>query len=632
MIQRNGDRVSIVIICLTYKSYSLTVDGSQPGPSSGRVQRRTSGARDFAAVYTRLRELDENSRVMEDATALRIQEINRELERLDSNAETQKKYFIQVISRVEDKADTALERTTGLQDQINNVCKQTQSIHEHSSALTKGIGSLIEGFDQMRFNLPDIFDNMLKMRLGSTELVTGEQLHRPAPFFSSIPPLPPMPPLSSTNNNGNGMTGGGRPDSPEDRPPTSQSSSIQVSPSKFFSQYIRDPNDGLADLQNQLDNGDMDMHGNEGQAVERSPLLPGTDQDGKSDMEKKQGKEEEIECQDWMDVDGEGELQDEGSVGSDGGVVQRPTHLEGSPGPGRIGGDGQVECEGSAGADADVGVGPIPADRSPGLVSVEGGDEQMGSEGSAGADADVAVCPNPVEGSPGRVPVESGDERRPTDGIAGGDTAVLLGPVEVPGPVSVESGDAQGTVQVDEDDLGTGAIAGSREVNLEMPEPSRSLVADVIDRRQTDDTESTPDGPSAPIMTSLQEPSIGVIPPTPSRDVPSPSPRVTPPTPTRDIPSPSQALSNTQAAEAPSELLAGDSPQHAGRSSSSPAEQLLQVPSPPSAYQPAPSSSAAVDIARPGAMTRSRSGSRANYQPAAVRRSPTPLRKSKGGK
>jgi len=137
-----------------------------------------------------------------EATAAGMQDVRGELQRLESNHDTQKKYFVAEIGRVEGIAESAKETATGVQDQLSSVRQQTHDMHNsltamqrHSEQLTKGLQDVMVGFREMNFDMPTKFDNWLKVRLGHEgglpSTISGEDLRRQ---WNSNQPFPPPPP------------------------------------------------------------------------------------------------------------------------------------------------------------------------------------------------------------------------------------------------------------------------------------------------------------------------------------------------------------------------------------------------------------------------------------------------------
>jgi hypothetical protein len=156
-------------------------------------------------------ELEAHARTLEDATGSHVREVRQDMERLESNAATQKKYFGQQLALVDAKAETALERSASNQEHLDNVRQQTRDLHEslssmhkHTETLTEGLKDVMAGFQKMRFDMPNSFDSWLSVKLGGhgqsegagPSTVSGEQLHQPpwdpSGSRSHIPSIPPL--------------------------------------------------------------------------------------------------------------------------------------------------------------------------------------------------------------------------------------------------------------------------------------------------------------------------------------------------------------------------------------------------------------------------------------------------------
>ena len=221
----------------------------QAGPSTGRIPRRRERAGDFSEIYARLNNAEARSQNMEDATTITIQELRQDIDRIDSNLETQKKFFGQQLARVGDQAQSALDLTGGLQEQMDGVRQQASemhkslgAIHEHSCELTKGLGKMMEKFERLSFDLPNILDHWMNIRETAPTTVTGAQLHQGAVQFK-LPPLPSIPELvqllQSHLHDLHQQTHG--PDNPppplpKEAPPPLESP--EDSPSKLFSRFF----------------------------------------------------------------------------------------------------------------------------------------------------------------------------------------------------------------------------------------------------------------------------------------------------------------------------------------------------------------------------------------------------------
>ena len=172
-------------------------------------------------------------------TSLRYGEITQQISRLDSNAETQKKWVGQRLELVEEHARTADERMSGFQSQIDSVRQQTQdlhqsllAVHDHSQQLTSGLSTVIDKFKNLRFDLPAILDDWSRMNNENREgrVVTTDQLHIPG-----MPHVPSLPRLSRSLEPLQPLLLPIRQPTP---PLQSQSSSDPDSPSKFIARYI----------------------------------------------------------------------------------------------------------------------------------------------------------------------------------------------------------------------------------------------------------------------------------------------------------------------------------------------------------------------------------------------------------
>jgi hypothetical protein len=97
------------------------VSGNAAGPSGGLIRRPRETAGDIAEIYSRLREVEDSTEGLVRATAVRMEEIRTDIGRVDSNQETNAKFLRQQLERVEGVANAALDRTTGLQEQVNSV-------------------------------------------------------------------------------------------------------------------------------------------------------------------------------------------------------------------------------------------------------------------------------------------------------------------------------------------------------------------------------------------------------------------------------------------------------------------------------------------------------------------------------
>ena len=176
-----------------------------------------------------------------------MQEIRGEVSRVVSDQDVQKKYLLKEISRVEGIAQSALENSSGVQQQVDSMAQQTRDIHDsltamnrHSTELTSSLKSMMEGFKNLNFELPNKFDSWLKVRIGNEgpfpSTISGEALRMPPTHpIPLTPPLilanVPTPPAPATNVLGQsrsevdaeGETSSTRPASPATSRPSSAS-------------------------------------------------------------------------------------------------------------------------------------------------------------------------------------------------------------------------------------------------------------------------------------------------------------------------------------------------------------------------------------------------------------------------
>jgi hypothetical protein len=249
----------------------LSVEGNQPGPSSRMVRRpKKMGSKQIAEIYARLSTMEGNAGAMEQASAIRFQELQQDIERLQSNGETQKKVMAQELSRIEEQTHSAEQRT---QSQIDNLCQQTTdmhssltAIHQHSETLTDSLKTMMQQFHELRFDLPNAFDTWMKVREGRQNgpgTVTAAELqhqswhpsHSPHPLSPSLQ-APPPPPAPSLSNSVAPDTNTGSTESPHRTPPSS--------PNDCYQPYVPEQSDAILDLNDNLANsggGDMDVDG-----------------------------------------------------------------------------------------------------------------------------------------------------------------------------------------------------------------------------------------------------------------------------------------------------------------------------------------------------------------------------------
>jgi hypothetical protein len=229
------------------------------------------GSTQIAEVYARLSKVEGLTTTMEEVTAVRFREIQQDVERLDSNSETQKKFMAQELLRIEGQTQSAVDRT---QSQIDSLRQQTtdmhtslSSIHHHSETLTDGLKTMMESFQDLRFDLPNAFDNWMKVREGRvTGTVTGSELqpwnarrHTPLPNLPPLVVTPPPPPTSVAFQQ----------EAPTSNTAVTESLTHSVAPNSatapdspndpyqaFIQPDLQGQSDAMLDLQANLDHGD----------------------------------------------------------------------------------------------------------------------------------------------------------------------------------------------------------------------------------------------------------------------------------------------------------------------------------------------------------------------------------------
>ena len=206
------------------------------------IRRPRESASDIANIWAHIRQSESAMESLTQATAVSLQEVRGDILRVGSNQDTQRKHYERSLARVEEVAQSALERTTGLQDQIESVRQQTRDMHHtlgninnQSCTVTEGLKDMMREFKDLRFELPNKFDNWLSLRLGGmASTISGEDLHQSR--WSSLP----------TNNIPTGVGGGpsgsqnvaGEETEVANPKPSSQASLTQESANALYKQFV----------------------------------------------------------------------------------------------------------------------------------------------------------------------------------------------------------------------------------------------------------------------------------------------------------------------------------------------------------------------------------------------------------
>jgi hypothetical protein len=263
-----------------------------------------------------------------------MEEIRTDVGRVDSNQETQAKFFKQQLERVEGVANAALDRTTGLQEQVNSVRQQTHDLHEslsgmnrHQEALTTGLTGTMERLQGFQFQIPTLFDDWLKVQTGGYPLtINSRQVEHPwiAPH---VPPAPALN-LGPIQDSIPSQAGAG-PAGHETEQGTSSSSS-GPSAGTLFRQYMVSSQENLP-LQSRTDGEDDPSSGDAGMEATVVDLVDAEE----AEAEAEDMRMEEIEGADG-DVGEAEEMRREEIEEADGAVEEaeemRMEEIEGADG------------------------------------------------------------------------------------------------------------------------------------------------------------------------------------------------------------------------------------------------------------------------------------------------------------
>lgn len=222
---------------------------------------------------------------LSEKTVVEMQEVRGQLDRLGASQDTQIKYLVKEIGRVEGIAESAKDVATGVQDQVSSVRQQTTDMHNsltamqrHSEQLTKGLQDMMLGFREMKFDMPTKFDNWLKIRLGHEgghpSTISGEDLQREwNAHHPPIPAPPPIPPLDAARIPGEHAAG---PHSESDREGATRSS--RPSSTELYTTYLN-PQSSQDNLLSQDNGVVMDFASNKDTAMDTDG--PGDSGDGR---------------------------------------------------------------------------------------------------------------------------------------------------------------------------------------------------------------------------------------------------------------------------------------------------------------------------------------------------------------
>ena len=193
-----------------------------------------------------------------------MHELQQDVDRVDGNAQTHRKYFAQEISRIETQVS---EASSNQQQQLDDLRHQTQTIHDsfavmqrHTHELTDGLRMMMERFQNIQFDIPNALDDWLRLWTNDqAETVTSEELHnntRGLRQYHPFPPLPPLPPQFSVTTTVDTSSGPAvvTPDLNKINA-SPQPLGTEMSPSKIFSTFIYSQ---PTELERDLDRQDLE--------------------------------------------------------------------------------------------------------------------------------------------------------------------------------------------------------------------------------------------------------------------------------------------------------------------------------------------------------------------------------------
>ena len=262
------------------------MDDTEPGPSRRQVRRNTKGTpRDIAEIYAKITAMDVKTTAMAEASAIRFGKMQQDIDRLQSNSETQRKYIGQVELRMQSAVDQAQQQIDSLRQQTSDMHTSLGAIHQHLEVLTEGLKTMINRFSNLQFDLSNTFDNWMRVRMAQegagSGTVSGADLHQGAWSSTAgqtpIPSVPSLMPLHRTPSAPSPVTPSapttGPSSEPSLRPP---SRSPTHSPTDLYQQFmVKQKSDAILDLRKDLDGdegGDMDVDG-AGEASEEQERL-----------------------------------------------------------------------------------------------------------------------------------------------------------------------------------------------------------------------------------------------------------------------------------------------------------------------------------------------------------------------
>jgi len=150
-------------------------------------------ASDVSEIYAQLRSMEESTRV-------RFDELRQDMGRIESNADTTKRFFGEQLAEVQRQSNETLDRTRVYDNQLELLQQQTaalhsslSTIHTQSSHMTSCLSTMMNRFEKLSFDLPTMMDQWMIQRHGEGT-ISSSQLQR-AGFEGGHPKLPTLLPM-----------------------------------------------------------------------------------------------------------------------------------------------------------------------------------------------------------------------------------------------------------------------------------------------------------------------------------------------------------------------------------------------------------------------------------------------------
>ena len=162
-----------------------SVRPNEAGPSTRRRVQSEERPQDMAELCARMNEVREEVRGFQHATMERFTVIDQNMDRLDSNMDTQKQFFTQELKTTQMTAQTAFDQSSENRQSINTILT-------YSGQSAQFMSTLLDRLDNLRFDLPGTLDRWANRRFAEQSgpsTVDASQLHHQR-FQSSAPHIP----------------------------------------------------------------------------------------------------------------------------------------------------------------------------------------------------------------------------------------------------------------------------------------------------------------------------------------------------------------------------------------------------------------------------------------------------------